>query len=145
MTSNCGLKDLKTNLVGFGNSPSSESHKEEILKSLETTFSPEFRGRIDEFVFFNDLTDKDIREIAKMTLSKYPIKATPEIVSYVVKHGYSDEYGARDIQRVVKNLVALPLADEILSNRRPDNGTETYDAQVWEDKIQIINTVSLSS
>ena len=145
MTSNCGLKDLKTNLVGFGNSPSSESHKEEILKSLETTFSPEFRGRIDEFVFFNDLTDKDIREIAKMTLSKYPIKATPEIVSYVVKHGYSDEYGARDIQRVVKNLVALPLADEILSNRRPDNGTETYDAQVWEDKIQIINTTSLSS
>ena len=35
MTSNCGLKDLKTELLGFGNTPSSESHKEEILKSLE--------------------------------------------------------------------------------------------------------------
>jgi ATP-dependent Clp protease ATP-binding subunit ClpA len=113
MTSNCGLKDLKTHTVGFGSEPSSEGNKEQIMKSIEATFSPEFRGRVDEFVFFNDLTPEDIKQIAKLALSKYPIKATPEIINYVIEHGYSEEFGARDIQRVLKRLVGLPLADEI--------------------------------
>jgi ATP-dependent Clp protease ATP-binding subunit ClpC len=144
MTSNCGLKDLKTKTVGFGSEPSSDGDKEEIMKSIEATFSPEFRGRVDEFVFFNDLTSEDIREIAKLALAKYPIKATPEVINYVIQHGYSEEFGARDIQRVLKRLVGLPLADEILANRQPDNGTGKYDAEVRENKLEIINTIGSS-
>ena len=145
MTSNCGLKDLKTETVGFTNGASSEGDKEQIMKSIETTFSPEFRGRVDEFVFFNDLNEGDIKEIAKLALAKYPIKSTPEIIDYIIKHGYSEEFGARDIQRVLKRLVGLPLADEILANRQPDNGTGKYDAEVRENKLEIINTLGSSS
>ena len=145
MTSNCGLKDLKTTTVGFNCDVSSDGDREFIMKSIETTFSPEFRGRIDEFVFFNDLNSQDIKQIAKLELSKYPIKATPEIVNYVIKNGYSEEYGARDIQRVLKRLVGLPLADEILSNRHPDNGTGKYDAEVRENKLEIVNTIGSSA
>ena len=145
MTSNCGLKDLKTETVGFRNGISSAGDKEQIMKSIEATFSPEFRGRVDEFVFFNDLTQDDIKKIAKLALANYPIKATPEIVDYVIKHGYSEEFGARDIQRVLKRLVGLPLADEILSNRHPSNGTGKYDAEIRENKLEIINTFGSSS
>jgi ATP-dependent Clp protease ATP-binding subunit ClpA len=145
MTSNCGLKDLKTHTVGFGSEPSSEGNKEQIMKSIEATFSPEFRGRVDEFVFFNDLTTEDIKKIAKLALSKYPVKATPEIINYVIEHGYSEEFGARDIQRVLKRLVGLPLADEILANRQPDNGTGKYDAEIRENKLEIINTIGSSA
>ena len=145
MTSNCGLKDLKTETVGFTNGASSEGDREQIMKSIETTFSPEFRGRVDEFVFFNDLNEGDIKEIAKLALAKYPIKSTPEIIDYIIKHGYSEEFGARDIQRVLKRLVGLPLADEILANRQPDNGTGKYDAEVRENKLEIINTLGSSS
>jgi ATP-dependent Clp protease ATP-binding subunit ClpA len=145
MTSNCGLKDLKTETVGFRNGVSSDGDKEQIMKSIEATFSPEFRGRVDEFVFFNDLTSDDIKEIAKLALAKYPIKATPEIVDYVIKCGYSEEFGARDIQRVLKRLVGLPLADEILANRQPDNGTGRYDAEIRENKLEIVNTFGSSS
>ena len=144
MTSNCGLKDLKTETVGFRNGISSEGDKEAIMKSIEATFSPEFRGRVDEFVFFNDLDENDIKQIAKLALSKYPIKATPEIVEYIIKHGYSEEFGARDIQRVLKRLIGLPLADEILSNRQPDNGTGKYDAEIRENKLEIVNTIGSS-
>jgi len=144
MTSNCGLKDLKTSTVGFKSGSSSKGEREEIMKSIETTFSPEFRGRVDEFVFFNDLGSDDVREIAKLALTKYPVKATPEIIDYIIEHGYSEEYGARDIQRVLKRLVGLPIADEILSNRHPDNGTGRYDAEVRENKLEIINTVGSS-
>ena len=145
MTSNCGLKDLKTKTVGFSNEVSSDGDKEEIMKSIEATFSPEFRGRVDEFVFFNDLTSDDIKDIAKLALAKYPIKPTPEIIDYVIQHGYSEEFGARDIQRVLKRLVGLPLADEILANRQPDNGTGKYDAEVRENKLEIINTICSSA
>ena len=144
MTSNCGLKDLKTKTLGFTGKADSSGDNEEIMKSIEATFSPEFRGRVDEFVFFNDLTPKDIKEIAKLALSKYPIKATPEIVDYVIENGYSEEFGARDIQRVLKRLVGLPLADEILSHRHPDNGTGKFDAEVRENKLEIINTIGSS-
>tara|TARA_Y100001937_G_scaffold128028_1_gene202154 strand:- start:2264 stop:3649 length:1386 start_codon:yes stop_codon:yes gene_type:complete len=145
MTSNCGLKDLKTSTVGFRSGISSDGDKEEIMKSLEVTFSPEFRGRVDEFVFFNDLDEDDIKKIARLALSRYPIKPTAEIINYIIKHGYSEEFGARDIQRVIKRLVGLPLADEILSNRQPINGTGKYEAEVRENKLEIINTVALSS
>ena len=144
MTSNCGLKDLKTETVGFRNGISSDGDREAIMKSIEATFSPEFRGRVDEFVFFNDLDENDIKQIAKLALSKYPIKATPEIVEYIIKHGYSEEFGARDIQRVLKRLIGLPLADEILSNRQPDNGTGKYDAEIRENKLEIVNTIGSS-
>ena len=145
MTSNCGLKDLKTKTLGFTSKVDSGGDNEEIMKSIEATFSPEFRGRVDEFVFFNDLTPKDIKEIAKIALSKYPIKPTPEIIDYVIDNGYSEEFGARDIQRVLKRLVGLPLADEILSHRHPDNGTTRFDAEVRENKLEIINTIGSST
>ena len=144
MTSNCGLKDLKTTTVGFCSDSSTAGEREQIMKSIETTFSPEFRGRVDEFVFFNDLTAEDIKKIAKLSLAKYPVKPTNEIIDYVIEHGYSEEFGARDIQRVLKRLVGLPLADEILANRQPDNGTGTYDAEVRENKLEIINTIGSS-
>ena len=145
MTSNCGLKDLKTKTLGFTSKVDSGGDNEEIMKSIEATFSPEFRGRVDEFVFFNDLTPKDIKEIAKIALSKYPIKPTPEIIDYVIDNGYSEEFGARDIQRVLKRLIGLPLADEILSHRHPDNGTTRFDAEVRENKLEIINTIGSST
>ena len=143
MTSNCGLQDLKTGLLSFGPKPTESDNKDQLLKSISDHFSPEFRGRVDEFVFFNDLNKDDIRQIAKNTLLKYPIKSTSEIVSHVVDKGYSEEYGARNIERTVKTLVALPLADEILSMRHPIDGTAKYEAAVREDKIEIINTISI--
>ena len=143
LTSNCGLQDLKTGLLSFGSKPTEADNKDQLLKSISKHFSPEFRGRVDEFVFFNDLNKDDIRQIAKNTLLKYPIKSTPEIVSHVIDKGYSEEYGARNIERTVKTLVALPLADEILSMRHPIDGTSKYEAAIREDKIEIINTMSI--
>lgn len=143
LTSNCGLQDLKTGLLSFGSKPTEADNKDQLLKSISKHFSPEFRGRVDEFVFFNDLNKEDIRQITKNTLLKYPIKSTPEIVSHVIDKGYSEEYGARNIERTVKTLVALPLADEILSMRHPIDGTAKYEAAIREDKIEIINTMSI--
>tara|TARA_R110002126_G_scaffold105861_1_gene240388 strand:+ start:2389 stop:3777 length:1389 start_codon:yes stop_codon:yes gene_type:complete len=143
LTSNCGLKDLKKETLSFVQTPSVDGDKDQIMKALERHFPPEFRGRIDEFIFFNDLNDKDIEEIVKLNLKKYPIKATPQVVAHIQKHGYTEEFGAREVERSIKSFIALPLADELLSSRKPNDGSGKFDLDIVEGKVEVINTVSV--
>jgi len=139
-TSNCGMKDLKSKSTNFHMTQSKEADREEITASLSKEFSPEFRNRIDEFVFFNDLTREDARKIAELNLKNYPIKRTPELVDYVVKNGFSEEFGAREIRRFIKKNLGLPLSDAVLAGKKPQDGTAQYEPKVVANKIEIINT-----
>ena len=143
-TSNCGISDLKNSTINWKATRSQNSDKEDILKSLETQFSPEFRGRIDEFVFFNDLNKEDIKMIVKDLLHKLPIVVTDELVEFVIAKGYSEEYGVRDVNRVVKNLVKHPLAEAILDNRLPKSTGLNFDLAINDGKVQVVNTIGLS-
>jgi len=140
-TSNCGLKDLKKDYTGFGNMKSQKADKEELTRALEKQFSPEFRNRVDEFVYFNDLTKEDAKKIADLRLKDYPIKRTPEVLNFVVDNGFSDEFGARELSRFIKKNIALPLADVILSKKVPDGGRNDYDLIIDNGKVQVINAI----
>lgn len=140
-TSNCGMSDLKDSSMAWKHVKNEQADKEEVLKALESQFTPEFRGRIDEFIFFNDLNRSDIEKIAKKALHKYPVRVTQELLNYTLEVGYSEKYGARDLERTIRKLIGLPLADEILSKKIPIDGTGNYEAIVSDKKIQIINTV----
>ena len=141
LTSNCGLKDLKRDTLNFSNVTSAKGDKEQLMKALEKQFSPEFRGRVDEFIFFNDLNLKDVEEIVKINLAKYPIKTTPQVIKYIMDAGYTEEYGAREIGRTIKSLIALPLADELLGRKEPSDGTGKFDINISEGKVEVINTI----
>ena len=71
--------------------------------------------RIDDIIFFNELTKEDAKEITRLNLAKLPIKITKKLVSHIVDNSYSPEYGARNIKRYIKKNVTLKLADKILS------------------------------
>lgn len=142
-TSNCGLKDLKKDYTGFGNMKSYKADKEELTKALEKQFSPEFRNRVDEFVYFNDLNRDDAMKIAELRLRDYPVKKTKELVGYIVDNGFSDEFGAREVTRFIKKKIGLPLADIILDNKIPEDKTTNYDVIVNNGKVEVINTVIL--
>lgn len=138
-TSNCGLKEIKTKSTNFHLTSNKESTKESIQASIENEFSPEFRNRIDEWVFFNDLTKEDCRKIAALRLKEYPLKITPQILDFVVENGFSEEFGARGLGRYIKKVIALPLADTILSSKKPADGTRTYDLVVNSNKVEVVN------
>lgn len=142
-TSNCGLKDLKKDYTGFGNMKSYKADKEELTKALEKQFSPEFRNRIDEFVYFNDLNREDAMKIAELRLRDYPVKKTKELVGYIVDNGFSDEFGAREVTRFIKKKIGLPLADTILDNKIPEDKSTNYDVIVNNGKVEVINTVAI--
>lgn len=139
-TSNCGVKDLKDSSINFGGKAHTTiSSKEELIKSVKKEFSPEFRNRVDEFVFFNPISEENAEKIASIHLSKFPIKKTPEILKYVCDNGFSVEYGARELIRFIKKNVAVPLADVILSGRLPVDDTYLYDCIVDDGKVKVVN------
>jgi ATP-dependent Clp protease ATP-binding subunit ClpA len=137
-TSNVGTKELKTRSTNFHNIQNGSSTKEELLKSLEHQFSPEFRNRIDEFVFFNDLTREDVIKIAELNLREYPIKATPELINFIVDKGFSEEFGARAIKRCIKRELLIPLSKAILSNKKPQDGSNKFEISVHNDHLEIV-------
>ena len=128
-TSNVGIHDnvgIKT--VGFENEVSTyDSTKEKIMDAFKQEFAPEFINRIDEIIFFNQLTRENAENITKLNLCNLPIKITKKLVAHVVDNAYSPEYGARNIKRYIKQNVTLKLADKIL------NGSE---AKKFKPKFQ---------
>ena len=108
-----GIKQL-----GFNKSQTTyDESRDAITDAFKREFSPEFINRIDETVYFNQLSRKDAEKIARLQLKKLPIKVTPRLVKYVVDSAYSAEYGARNIKRFIKTHITLKLADEMLSDK----------------------------
>lgn len=138
-TSNQGISELKSTSVGFGGKGNQAATKEVILNSLSKAFSPEFRNRIDEFVFFNDLTPESIREIVKLNLKKYPVQPTKELIDFIVEKAYSVEYGVRELNRFLRNNVALPVANYMLANVYPQDGSAKYLFSVTDSKLVVSN------
>ena len=137
-TSNKGIVESKQRRVGFThNSPTESEEKDMVKTSVKGHFSPEFMNRIDEVVVFNSLTKKDVKKIAKLQLDKLPIEVTDPLLEYIVKHGYSREYGARNIARYIKNNISDKIADAILSGQVPRKEGAMYSPKVTKDGVKI--------
>jgi len=142
-TSNQGINEIKRNPVGFGERKKevAEDLSEEVIRtSVKRHFSPEFLNRIDEIVLFKALTREDVKEIAKIQLEELPIKATKSLVDFVADKGYSQEYGARNIARFIKNNVSDKIADAILNRLVPKKEEEYYTPRIVDGEVRIVDT-----
>lgn len=136
-TSNQGVRDLKTKTLSFKQNANEEADKETLKDSLDRMFSPEFRNRIDEFIYFNDLTVDDAKKIAKLNLKQYPVVISDSLLDYVVSNCYSVEYGVRELKRFIKNNVALPIAEAILNSPVPPSKGDKYQVSFKEGKLVV--------
>lgn len=148
-TSNKGVDLLEPGDVGFGamNELDEESERKitdvTIKSALKGHFSPEFLNRIDDVVVFNHLTKKDAEEIVRLRLEDLPIKVTKPLINYVVEHGYSKEYGARNIDRFIKTHVLSKISDEILEERYPE-GDGDYQPRIINNEVKIVGAKKVS-
>ena len=136
-TSNQGVRDLKTKTLSFKHNANEEADKETLKDSLDRMFSPEFRNRIDEFIYFNDLTVDDAKKIARLNLKQYPVVISDNLLDYVVANCYSVEYGVRELKRFIKNNVALPIAEAILNSPVPPSKGDKYQVSIKEGKLVV--------
>jgi len=143
-TSNQGASDLRGGKrVGFSEEEITyEKSRQQVRESIKKKFSPEFMNRIDSFVYFNSLSQDDCLKIAKLSLKEIPIKKHKALLKYIVRNGYSEQYGARNIQRFVKNNVGVRVAEMILQKRVPFKKGDMYTPKVVDNDLKIVNTVS---
>ena len=128
MTSNAGAKDIGKSVIGFGDRIiKGEAIKEEIKKF----FTPEFRNRLDKIVVFNHLNEEMALNIAKRELDKFneilskknvKVNFDDKCIDFVAKKGISQEYGAREILRVINQEIKPMFVDEILFGKLSDGG-----------------------
>ena len=107
---------------------------------MKKTFSPEFMNRIDSFVYFNSLTKSDVKKIASLSLAGIPIKKIKCLIDYIVDNSFSKEYGARNIQRFIKNNVSIKVADQILNKRVPKKDGDLYTPKIVKGEVTIVDT-----
>jgi ATP-dependent Clp protease ATP-binding subunit ClpA len=128
MTSNAGARDLGKPLIGFGDS---EVGKSAIGQAVENVFSPEFRNRLDKVVIFGNLDRGIVRNIvlkeieafrAQLAEKNVRIEITEEAVDWLLDEGYSREFGARNIARVVEQRVKDFFIEEVLFGKLSGGG-----------------------
>ena len=121
MTSNAG-SDKAAGAVGFGKS-GSEQGKERVMKALREFLRPEFINRVDEVIYFHQLTEDNFRDIARIMLDElkdsladkgFGFMYDDSVVDVLVRKSYSAAYGARNLRRCIQKELEDPMATRII-------------------------------
>ena len=123
MTSNAG-SNSKVGSVGF-NRTADEQGKERAMKALQEFLRPEFLNRVDEVVYFHQLTEENFRAIAALMLGELrdslaekglTLSWEDSLLDYLVKKSYSAVYGARNLRRLVQKELEDAIAARIIDS-----------------------------
>ena len=124
MTSNAGSDKSAGGTVGFGRS-SDEQDKERVMKALQSFLRPEFINRVDEIVYFHQLTKDNFRGIATIMLNELAESLSAKgftfiyddtLLDYLVEKSYSAAYGARNLRRCIQKELEDPMAVRIIES-----------------------------
>ena len=131
MTSNAGAQYAGQASIGFSGNV---SRGEAMLKQVKKTFKPEFINRLSGTVVFNDMDRtmatlilrKKLGELQeKLTAKQVEMTLTDEAFDYLLKEGFTKEYGAREMDRVITGKLKPLLMKEILFGSLKKGGKVT--------------------
>lgn len=142
MTTNAG-SNTKGGSLGFGGSLN-DMGRERALKALNEFLRPEFINRVDEIVYFNQLTEENFRSIAELMLTEVKdaiaergitLSWNDTLVDYLVKHSYSVTYGARNLRRTIQKDVEDAIAEKVIERRGENVARIRLSAS--DDKVKV--------
>jgi ATP-dependent Clp protease ATP-binding subunit ClpA len=161
-TTNAGARDMTAARVGFGAGTrsfmvSGSKVGEKVAsfdldsgaggdakKAIERTFSPEFRNRLDGWIAFSSLpmevveriVDKQIDELRVQLKEKnVELELLPAARKWLAEHGFSPQFGARPMARLLQSALKKPLAERILFGDLEKGGKVILGVQ--EDRLDI--------
>lgn len=135
MTSNAGAQHASKARVGFA---SGATAGQAMLAEVKRTFKPEFLNRLSATVVFNEMDramarlilDKRLRSLRRMLEAKnVTLSLTPAAEELLLDQGFTREYGAREIDRVITSRLKTLLMREILYGGLKDGGEARVDAE----------------
>ncbi len=127
MTSNVGAQNVQRASIGFNE----QNHSLDYEGELKKTFTPEFRNRLSEIIYFNSLNEETIIYVVNKFLFELEEALEDKNVSLVVSdsarkwfaiNGYDSKMGARPMSRLIEKEVRKPLADELLFGKLVNGG-----------------------
>jgi len=150
MTSNIGAEMIKRETsLGFAilrdekadTQRSYEEMRKKLLEELKHIFRPEFLNRVDSVIVFHALSREDIAHIVDLELNKVRTRLTEYDMELAVtdaakallaEEGYSEEYGARPLRRVIQNRIEDALSDTVLTKKLVAGDTVLVDVEDGE-------------
>jgi ATP-dependent Clp protease ATP-binding subunit ClpC len=147
-TSNIGAKTASDFSKGIGFNENEEANSKRILlKQLKNKFPPEFLNRVDDVIYFNSLTDDNLKQIIKLEINKFETKLKEigyfvnygdDIINYIFNIVKDEkEYGARPIMRAIQDTIEDVITDALLENDYNEGHTFTISYTDELDKIVV--------
>ena len=134
MTSNAGAQYAAQASIGFGGGV---SRGEAMMKQVKKTFKPEFINRLTDIVVFSEMDENMAAQILRKKLSeleaklqqrKVSFEMTDEAFSSLLKKGFTKEYGAREMDRVIARELKPLFMKEILFGKLRKGGPVTVES-----------------
>lgn len=128
MTSNAGAQFANQASVGFSGG---QSKGQAMLSTVKKTFKPEFLNRLSGTIVFNDMDkhmaslilDKKLRQLkSRLQAKEVEMTLTPEAHEFLLTHGFTSQYGAREMDRVIQQYLTPLLMEEILFGKLKKGG-----------------------
>ncbi len=100
-----------------------EAIQRNLSQELKNHFRPEFLNRLDETIVFNSLTLDNIKDIVNIQMDtvkkrlqdrKIDVELTPSAKEFIAEGGFSPEYGARPLKRVIQKTIINPLSIKVI-------------------------------
>jgi ATP-dependent Clp protease ATP-binding subunit ClpA len=141
MTSNAGARELGKASIGFGERVIG---KDAIVDAVDRIFNPEFRNRLDSVVSFNRLdervilqiVDKEIRFFEAQLVEKgINLEVSDACRHYLAEKGYSPEFGARNIARLVQQKIKDFFVDSVLFGELKKGGKAYVDLNAKNGEV----------
>jgi len=143
MTSNAGARELGKSSIGFGERVIG---KDAIDDAVDRIFNPEFRNRLDRVVTFNRLdervilqiVDKEIRFFEAQLVEKgINLEVSDACRHFLAEKGYSPEFGARNIARLVQQKIKDFFVDSVLFGELKKGGKAYVDLDAKSGEVTV--------
>jgi len=142
MTSNAG-SEQKESALGF-NRDANDYSKDKSMKALKDFLRPEFIGRVDEVIFFNNLNEENLKKIADILIDELKEPLKDKGINFVVGKGVAEIIatksvdggrGARDIRRNIRKDIEDKIADILIE--RAEQETSEINVTAVKDEIKV--------
>lgn len=147
LTSNLGASRTSIAPLGFEAGDDQEALAGRILEKLGEFFAPEFLNRLDDTLVFTPLSREAMAELVDIEIDRVlerrgftrrniEVETTPEAKRWLEEHGFSERFGARELQRTIEQAVLTPISRLLVSTTGPHAGKRIV-VSLENDEIEV--------
>ncbi|NOH53585.1 ATP-dependent Clp protease ATP-binding subunit ClpA [Vibrio coralliilyticus] len=144
MTTNAGVQETVKKSIGL----IQQDHSHDAISEIKKVFTPEFRNRLDNIIWFNSLDEHVIHQVvdkfivelqAQLDARGVSLEVSDDARHWLAIKGYDKAMGARPMGRVIQEQLKKPLANELLFGTLVDGGTVKVNLKKDELKFKYLS------